>query len=131
MKALNSFDFTSRSLVFRSGHQLIPTANAAYPQLLWVFLLGPAPFLVAVFGLLSDETQIWLGDLRVVWCGASVSFVCLIRMWIAAPYMATVSCTYSFCKLASLFFRTEPRATSAKQEKKVLPSYLADALRLR
>ena len=98
---------------------MIPAANAAYPQRLWLLLLGLAPFLVAVFGLLSDETQIWLGDLRVVLCGA-VCFllVWLVRMWIAAVYMATELCTESFCFYASTSVRTEPRATSAKLEKK-------------
>ena len=82
---------------------MIPAANAAYPQRLWLLLLGLAPFFVAVFGVLSDETQIWLGDLRVVLCGA-VCFllVCFVPLWIAAMYMATV-CTeflllrFNFC----------------------------------
>ena len=105
--------------MFRSGYLVIPAANAAYPQWLWLFLLGLAPFLVVVFGLLSDETQIWLGDLRVVLCGAvCFLFVCLLCMWIAALYMATVLCTESFCFYASTSVRTEPRATSAKLEEK-------------
>ena len=56
--------------MFRSGYLLIPAANAAYPQRLWLFVLGLAPFLVVLLGLLPagthGETQIWLGDLRVV-----------------------------------------------------------------
>ena len=47
---------------------MTPAAYAAYPQRRWLFLLGLAPFCVAfvLSGLLSDETQIWLGDLRVL-----------------------------------------------------------------
>ena len=71
----------------------------------------------AVFGLLSDETQIWLGDLRVVlWCRVFCLFV---------PFLCgLLPCTWpqcyvlSFCFYASTPVRTEPRATSAKPEEK-------------
>ena len=100
---------------------MTPAANAAYPQRMWLLLLGLAPFLFvgAVFGLLSDETQIWLGDLRVVLCRGF--FVCLLVgfrfLWIAA-------CTWPQCYVLHLAFtastsvRTEPRAISAIPEEK-------------
>ena len=34
---------------------------------LWVFLFGSCPFLCVWFAVSFDETQVWLGDLRVVW----------------------------------------------------------------
>ena len=38
---------------------------------LWVFLFGLRPLLCVWFVVSLDETQVWLGDLRVVWlvCG--------------------------------------------------------------
>ena len=57
---------------------LTPAANAVYPQRIWLFVLGLAPFLFCWFCvcLLSDETQIWLGDLRVVGCLRLFFLVC-------------------------------------------------------
>ena len=95
-------------VVFRSGYLMIPAANAAYPLLLWLFVLGLAPVLVVLLGLLSvvsqGETQIWLGDLRVVWCGV---FVLCFEVD-CCMYMTTVSCTYTIFEHASHSVRTEP-----------------------
>jgi len=33
----------------------------------WVFLFGLLPLLCVWFAVSLDETQVWLGDLRVVW----------------------------------------------------------------
>ena len=71
-----------------------------------MFLLGLAPFFGSVFafvGLLSDdETEIWLGDLRVVGgCGAVVT-------WMLPKYMTTVSYTFFDFLDASFSVRTEP-----------------------
>ena len=49
-------------------------------------------FLLCLVCFLFDETQIWLGDLRVV-CGFVVVCVCLFWCGFAALYMTTVSCT--------------------------------------
>ena len=55
---------------------LTPATNAVYPQRSWLFLLGLAPFCCwFCVCLLSDETQIWLGDLRVVFCGSVFVFL--------------------------------------------------------
>ena len=49
-------------------------------------------FSVVLFGLLSDETQIWLGDLRVV-CGCvGLVFFGFHLGGDAAGYMTTASC---------------------------------------
>ena len=42
---------------------LCPVANLFW----WVFLFGLLPLLFVWFAVSLDETQIWLGDLRVVW----------------------------------------------------------------
>ena len=55
--------------------------------------MGPVPCVVCA--LLSDETQIWLGDLRVVWFGACVVlflFGLHVDCCNILQYMATVSC---------------------------------------
>ena len=55
----------------------LPTVEVAFPHWLWVLLLGSCNFGFALSGLLSfDETQIWLGDLRVV-CGCVGFCLCL------------------------------------------------------
>ena len=62
-----------------------------------VVFVGPCPVLCVVCGLLSDETQIWLGDLRVVLLGACFLFVCLVYMWIAATYMDPCDVLFVLC----------------------------------
>ena len=110
--------------LLRSGTYWITPAACALRR--WLFLLGLIPFRVAVgavSGFLSDETQIWLGDLRVVGFGVScVSFVmvsafCGLLLVHGHGVMATVLCTVS-ALTASTSVRTEPRATSAVPEEK-------------
>ena len=43
---------------------------------LWLFLLGPAPFVFCFVSLLDGEAHIWLGDLRFALCGLGLCFVC-------------------------------------------------------
>ena len=67
--------------------------------------------------LLSDETQIWLGDLRVVVCGCCLCFVVVPLFVDYCSYTAAVLCTFlAFTIFTSV--RTEPQATSAAPEKK-------------
>ena len=85
-----------------------------------VVSVGPGPFFGwCCFGLLFDETQIWLGDLRVVVCRGF--FPCLFWLFLLfvdfCLYMATVLCT-ALAIIASTSVRTEPRATSAIPEEK-------------
>ena len=98
-KAFNSFYLLSRSLeflIFSQWVSSIPTANAAYPRRLCLFLLGPAPcFVWFLVCFLTKRKSGWgiCGSswLVLVWC-----CFCLVFMWIAATYMATVLCTQSF-----------------------------------
>ena len=88
-------------LIFRSGF-----LSSISTSVVGVFV-GPCPFFgCCLSGLLSDETQIWLGDLRVVFCGAGccVVLLCGLLLW----YMTTVSCTFLTFLYASLSVRTEP-----------------------
>ena len=55
-------------VVFRSGYLMIPAANAAYPLLLWLFVLGLAPVLVVLLGLLSVVSLAGGFAGRLVWC---------------------------------------------------------------
>ena len=81
---------------------------------MWLFLFGPGPvFLLVCF--LGDETQVWLGDLRVVsFCG--VVFVCcdLICLCIGAGQLRYVPL------FSPLMFLSGPchRAFTAKLEGK-------------
>ena len=64
------------------------------------FCWAPAPFwVVAVSGLLSDETQIWLGDLRVVCCGAvcSVLLCGLLLMYTTTCHVCSAIASGAFC----------------------------------
>ena len=100
------FHVASLFVVFRSGNLMIPAANAAYRHSCGCFYWALPRFLLCCF--VSDETQIWLGDLRVVLCGAvCFLFGCLLCMWIAALYMATVLCTE--CVLVTLSFESPMR----------------------
>ena len=85
-----------------------------------VVFVGPGSFFVVFglccFGLLFDETQIWLGDLRVVVC--CQAFGWLVPLFVnLCVYMATALCT-ALDSFASTSVRTEPRATSAIPEEK-------------
>ena len=72
---MNSFDLMSRSLfvIFSQWVSCDSHCECSLSTVVVFVFVGPCPVLCALlllFGLLSDETQIWLGDLRVVWCGA-------------------------------------------------------------
>ena len=79
----------------------------------WPFFLFCCWFCVC---LLSDETQIWLGDLRVVVCGSLFVFFWLFPLFVdCCTYTATVLCTF-LAFTTSTSVRTEPQATSAAPE---------------
>ena len=83
----------------------------------WVLLLGSCPVFCLVC-CLSDETQIWPGDLRVV-CGWFFVVFCLVGF--AAAHMTTVSCADFYSTDASSHVRTEPSSDIGQtREKKVL-----------
>ena len=68
----------------------------------WCWALAPFSCLVCC---LSDETQIWPGDLRVVFvCGLCDGFL----IGFAAQHMTTVLCAYVKITDASSHVRTEP-----------------------
>ena len=104
----NSFDHSSCSiLIYHSG--FFSHCGGSIFFWLWVFLLGSCPFFFVLVCFLwfafRDETQIWLGDLRVV-CGCG-AVVCVVT-WMLHMYMTTESCTYFYFLDASLSVRTEP-----------------------
>ena len=51
--------------VWRSGQTTVSHGKS----FLWVFLFGLLPLSCVWFAVSLDETQVWLGDLRVVWLG--------------------------------------------------------------
>ena len=99
------------SCVARSGGVfLTPATNAAYPQRICLFLLELAPFPCCFcVGSSSDETQIWLEDLRVVVCWFLVVFCGFSAL------VDTVFCTF-LAFTTSTSVRTEPQATSAEEK---------------
>ena len=112
--------------LLRSGtYQMMPAAYAAYPQRRWLFLLGLAPFCVAVgavwfaFGRNANLAGGFAGRRVLVFsCVFCLFFGGFRFLWIAA-------CTWPQCYVlylaltASTAVRTEPRATSAVPGKKM------------
>ena len=93
--------------------------------------VGPGPFPCCFcVGPFSDETQIWLGDLRVVaWCFLVFWFLigCFSALVDCCSYMATVLCTF-LAFTSSTSVRTEPQATSATPGEKKKASFVASRL---
>ena len=85
----------------------------------WVLLLGSCPVFCLVC-CLSDETQIWPGDLRVVFGWFFV--VAFVLVGFAAEHMTTVLCADFYSTDASSHVRTEPfeRHRPNRRKKNVL-----------
>ena len=85
----------------------------------WLFWFGPGPvFLLVCF--LGGETQVWLGDLRVVFF---VVLFCLVVTWIAfILVLANCAMCLLFCT-AYVSIRTVPQSITAKLEEKKQPHF--------
>ena len=98
------------------------TVSKANLIVFFVFV-GPCPVLCCFAVLLCGETQIWLGDLRVVLVVVVLLFfVCLwFRDDLPKFLDHTCPCTLLLF-IAYAIVRTEPSATSAKPEEKKVSS---------
>ena len=68
-------------------HARVLAASVLFLSLFRAFLfwLGSGPVLLLLCFCLRGETQIWMGDLRVV-----LGVFCVVRSWIALPLCVTV-----------------------------------------
>ena len=98
---------------------LTPATNAVYPQRIWLFLLGLAPFFVAGSAGVCFRTKRksgW-GICGSSWAGCGFLFGLTPLLVDYCKYTATVLCTFlGFTTSTSV--RTEPQATSAAPEEK-------------
>ena len=65
--SLNVVGYNSFLHVFECDAVVRQTTVSYGKSSLWVFLFGLLPLLCVWFAVSLDETQVWLGDLRVVW----------------------------------------------------------------
>jgi hypothetical protein len=77
-----------------------------------VSALGPGPVLLLVFVLpffAWDDTQIWLGDLHVVWLGVVFVFVCIATVFFEL-YRCDLDLQVRYLPCLTVYpaFRTEP-----------------------
>ena len=93
---------------------LTPATEAVYPQRIWLFCVGPGPFLLSVFGRNANLAGGFAG--RRLW--VLVVFAWLFPLFVDyCTYTATVLCTF-LAFTTSTSVRTEPQATSAAPEEK-------------
>ena len=99
-----------------------PSVSCGNSCVFW-FALGPGPFFCCVFAVASrGETQIWLGDLRVVCRFAFFVFVLVFLLELPTQFINGTTAFHAefIIRLTCLYLFSGPslRATSAEPEEK-------------